>query len=376
MGVLFDDGSVELPPRVLAGVPRRMVTILVYLNDLPIEAGGGTQFPYLSKTGFGMKDDDEQEGDNDEGGGVVIHPKRGRAVVWANIDQTGWPDPRTVHEGMPLIRGAKMPSATAKAAKKKKEAKKEKAPKKEKKPKPKKAKKPRKSKKKAPPPPRPPTDQILRYIVVPRSDPTNPLSSFGMKVAAIGPDGRTVLTTDWDHPHMAQRLGLQLGRLKKDDVILSVNGHKVFDPVTDKVLLPFRVVVALIRATKPGRAMKLDVLRCAPKVKVEEQVKTDENGIVVEGCAEPDAAVSNEDTDTAIDDVKMKAEDCNYDGEAKVDEVIEKVKSGDTGVEETREEDAQVKEEPEPEPELEPDTPKAKPLPLLKYAMNIWACEE
>ena len=370
MGVLFDDGSVELPPRVLAGVPRRVVTILVYLNDLPIEAGGGTQFPYLSKTGFGMKDDDE-EGDDDGGGGIVIHPKRGRAVVWANIDQTGWPDPRTVHEGMPLFRGAKMPSATAKAAAKKKEPKKEKAPKKEKKPKPKKVKKPRKSKKKAPPPPRPPTDQILRYIVVPRSDPTNPLSSFGMKVAAIGPDGRTVLTTDWEHPHMAQRLGLQLGRLKKDDVILSVNGHKVFDPVTEKVLLPFRVVVALIRATKPGRAMKLDVLRYAPKVKVEEQVKAEEGGTVADG-EHPDAAVSSEDTAKAVDNVKMKAEDCNDDDEAKGYEEIEKVKSGDTGVEEAREKEAQVKEEPEPEPEL----PKAKPLPLLKYAMNIWACEE
>ena len=371
MGVLFDDGSVELPPRVLAGVPRRVVTILVYLNDLPIEAGGGTQFPYLSKTGFGMKDDDD-EGDDDEGGGIVIHPKRGRAVVWANIDQTGWPDPRTVHEGMPLIRGAKMPSATAKAAKKKKEAKKEKAPKKEKKPKPKKAKKPRKSKKKKTPPPRPRTDQILRYIVVPRSDPTNPLSSFGMKVAAIAPDGRTVLTTDWEHPHMAQRLGLQLGRLKKDDMILSVNGHKVFDPVTEKVLLPFRVVVALIRATKPGRAMKLDVLRYAPKAKVVEEVQTDENGIVVNDCAQPDAAVSNEDTDTAADDVKMKAEDCNDNDKAKSDEIIEKVKFGD--IEEECEGGAQVKEETESEPE--PDIPKANPLPLLKYAMNIWACEE
>lgn len=368
MGVLFDDGSVELPPRVLAGVPRRVVTILVYLNDLPVEAGGGTQFPYLSKTGFGMKDDDDEEDDVD-GGGVVIHPKRGRAVVWANIDQTGWPDPRTVHEGLPLIRGAKMPSAPAKAGKKK-EIKKEKAPKKEKKPKPKKAKKPRKSRKKPPPPPRPPTDQILRYIVVPRSDPTNPLSSFGMKVASIGPDGRTVLTTDWEHPHMAQRLGLQLGRLKKDDVILSVNGHKVFDPVTEKVLLPFRVVVPLIRATKPGRAMKLDVLRYAPKVKIEE-VKTEEDGSVVDGREQPDAAVSNEITETAAGDVKIEAEVCSYDG-AKGDEEIEKVKSG--SVEEACKEDAQVKEEPETELEL--DMPKAKPLPLLKYAMNIWACEE
>ena len=366
MGVLFDDGSVELPPRVLAGIPRRVVTILVYLNDLPIEAGGGTQFPYLSKTGFGMKGDDEE--DNDDGG-IVIHPKRGRAVVWANIDQTGWPDPRTVHEGMPLIRGANMPSATTKTVKKE--------PKKKKEPKPKKAKKPRKSKKKAPPPPRPPTDQILRYIVVPRSDPTNPLSSFGMKVASVGPDGRTVLTTDWEHPHMAQRLGLQLGRLKKDDVILSVNGHKVFDFATERVLLPFRVVVALIRATKPGRAMKLDVLRYAPKIKVEED-KGQEDGAAVDGD-QSNASVSNEDTQTSAGEGKVEAEDCN-DNEANGDEEIEKVQSVD--IEEACEENTQVKDGPkdeledEPEAEPEPDVTKAKPLPLLKYAMNIWACEE
>ena len=366
MGVLFDDGSVELPPRVLAGVPRRVVTILVYLNDLPVEAGGGTQFPYLSKTGFGMKDDDGEEGDDDDDGGIVIHPKRGRAVVWANIDQTGWPDPRTVHEGMPLIRGAKMPSAAAKTVKK--EAKK-KEKKKKKEPKPKKPKKPRKSKKKLPPPPRPRTDQILRYIVVPRSDPTNPVSSFGMKVGSVGPEAQTVLTTDWEHPHMAQRLGLQLGRLKKDDVVLSVNGLKVFDPVTEKVLLPFRVVVALMRATKPGRAMKLDILRHAPKVTVEE-VKAVEDGAMVDGCEQPDAALSNEQTETSVgDDVKMEAED-NKDIKAKGGEEMEEVKSGD--IEKAREEDAQVKEESEPELDL----PKAKPLPLLKYAMNIWACEE
>ena len=350
MGVLFDDGSVELPPRVMAGVPRRVVTILVYLNDLPVEAGGGTCFPYLSRTGFGMKDDDDDDGD--QGSGVVIHPKRGMAVVWANIDQTGWPDPRTVHEGCPLIRGAKMPSASTKEKPKKKQ-------KKEVKPKPKKVKKPRKSKKKAPPPPRPRTDQILRYIVVPRSDPTNPLSSFGMKVGSVPLDGRTILTEDWSHPHTAQRMGLQLGRLKKDDVILSVNGHKVFDPATEKVLLPFRVVVPLIRATKPGRALKLDILRYAPITKTEEVKTGDEEGAVAAGSGEkPDAVVSNGDNDAVAPDANV---------EVNGDKAMDVSEPGDVK-EECK--DEEVKEEAEPEAK------RAKPLPLLKYAMNIWACEE
>lgn len=41
LGELYDDGSVELPPRTAVMTPRRMATILVYLNDLPPGTGGG-----------------------------------------------------------------------------------------------------------------------------------------------------------------------------------------------------------------------------------------------------------------------------------------------------------------------------------------------
>ena len=96
-----------------------------------------------------------------------------------------------------------------------------------------------------------------KHVVVPRSDPANPLSSFGLEVGSMPPDGRAVLTKDWSRPQCA----MQLVRLKRGDIVLSVNGRKVFDPVAEKVLLPRREVISLIKATKPGQELKLDILR-------------------------------------------------------------------------------------------------------------------
>jgi prolyl 4-hydroxylase len=85
LGILFDDGSVELPPRN-HWTKRRMVTIFVYLND----SDGCTYFPLL-----GGKD------------GLRVTPKRGRAVLFCNILQNGMPDPKTVHAGEPPTVGMK-----------------------------------------------------------------------------------------------------------------------------------------------------------------------------------------------------------------------------------------------------------------------------
>ena len=98
-----------------------------------------------------------------------------------------------------------------------------------------------------------------KHVIVPRSEPANPLSSFGLSVGSMPPDGRTVLAEDWSHPQCA---------LKRGDIVLSVNGRKVFDPVAEKVLLPRSEVLSLIRATRPGQALKLDILRplCLPDI--------------------------------------------------------------------------------------------------------------
>src|SRR5690606_31713770 len=63
---------------------QRTHTVFVYLGD--VGRGGETDFPDL---------------------GVRISPKRGRAVMFSNIDADGRPDPRSLHAGMPVIEGEK-----------------------------------------------------------------------------------------------------------------------------------------------------------------------------------------------------------------------------------------------------------------------------
>ena len=75
LGVLFDDGSVELP----SGSPRRICTFFLYLNDIPKGCGGCTRFPLLS------------DGHHDY---LDIQPRRGLAVLWCNIRRNGMPDER------------------------------------------------------------------------------------------------------------------------------------------------------------------------------------------------------------------------------------------------------------------------------------------
>jgi prolyl 4-hydroxylase len=64
----------------------RILTVFLYLND--VEAGGGTHFPQLD---------------------VTVQPKRGRAVIWANVldDSSDSIDLRTEHEALPVEKGIK-----------------------------------------------------------------------------------------------------------------------------------------------------------------------------------------------------------------------------------------------------------------------------
>jgi hypothetical protein len=86
LGALFDDGSVELPKKSAITPPRRIVTILVYLNDLPEGSGGSTQFPLLKNTEAGEDC-------------FSIRPEKNMAVIWCNLLKDGMPDQRVVHRG-------------------------------------------------------------------------------------------------------------------------------------------------------------------------------------------------------------------------------------------------------------------------------------
>ncbi len=112
LGVLYDDGSVELPQRknTLLSPPRRIVTVLVYLNDVEKCNGGSTQFPLLIGK---QRNTNKDQGNNlytsngfDNDGRskcLEIYPKRGMAVIWCNIKKDGTPDERVVHSGQPLM---------------------------------------------------------------------------------------------------------------------------------------------------------------------------------------------------------------------------------------------------------------------------------
>lgn len=84
LGVLFEDGSIELPQRQVWS-RRRMTTIFVYLNNVPDKCGGCTYFPECHD--------------------LRVQPKRGRAVLFSNILENGMPDPRTVHAGEAVLEG-------------------------------------------------------------------------------------------------------------------------------------------------------------------------------------------------------------------------------------------------------------------------------
>ena len=73
-GTLCEDGSVELV------MPRRLVTLLIYLNTLP-DGQGHTEFPELE---------------------LSVRPEKGCGLLFCNVLGDGQPDPRTIHRACPV----------------------------------------------------------------------------------------------------------------------------------------------------------------------------------------------------------------------------------------------------------------------------------
>lgn len=92
---------------------NRSATLLVYLNDVP--SGGETVFPHVS-SGDGAARSAQEDGaaitleracEEGGGGGLLVKPAAGDAVLWENLDGRGARDDRMRHGSCPVREGDK-----------------------------------------------------------------------------------------------------------------------------------------------------------------------------------------------------------------------------------------------------------------------------
>lgn len=110
--------------------------------------------------------------------------------------------------------------------------------------------------------PKPKRGKLIRGIILPRTDPDNPKSTFGLNVKRSDA-GRTVATFDYPKPSLAQRLGLKPGcfTVRANDVIVTANGTVAYNVASEKAELTFKDVVRTLKQTAEGQPLKIDVLR-------------------------------------------------------------------------------------------------------------------
>lgn len=72
------------PHDIIGSVGNRYATVLTYLSD--VEEGGETYFPQIN---------------------LKVPPKKGDAILFWNMNPNGSVDPKTLHAGLPVIKGTK-----------------------------------------------------------------------------------------------------------------------------------------------------------------------------------------------------------------------------------------------------------------------------
>ena len=103
--------------------------------------------------------------------------------------------------------------------------------------------------------------KLVRNVVLPRTDATNPKSSFGLNLIKSSQQATSPHTVVKETPASAH--GNAESSARKDDIVVAVNGHVVFNvdtmEVCDKNV--FRYVIRLMKQTREGNPLRLDVLR-------------------------------------------------------------------------------------------------------------------
>lgn len=89
----------EIPSAQLSNGGQRLSTLLVYLNDLEDDRGGGTVFrdlkPPVNESNKRKEKGSSKGNDNQ----LTVRPKSGTALVFFPAFKDGNPDPRTLHKG-------------------------------------------------------------------------------------------------------------------------------------------------------------------------------------------------------------------------------------------------------------------------------------
>ena len=106
--------------------------------------------------------------------------------------------------------------------------------------------------------------KLVRNVVLPRTDPSNPKSSFGLNLIKSDPQATSPHTVVKEPPPSAALCNAAVdASARKDDIVVAVNGHVVFNvdtmEVCDKYV--FRYVIRLMKQTGEGHPLRLDVLR-------------------------------------------------------------------------------------------------------------------
>jgi prolyl 4-hydroxylase len=89
----------EIPSAQLANGGQRLATLLVYLNDLDEDRGGGTVFRDLTAPGNSINPGSKGKRTNSITTQLTVRPTKGTALLFFPSYKDGTPDPRTLHKG-------------------------------------------------------------------------------------------------------------------------------------------------------------------------------------------------------------------------------------------------------------------------------------